>query len=451
MRMNTMFDHFCKFRQSTKPWLCAMILVALMPVTGSFADVANEWGGHIKANGAYVRYDDDSFYTLVGDDTGFDGFLNVRLKETVYLSDSIRFEAHYTAICETGESYKKKYKLRSMAGSFADVLISDSTINDRTRLFDLSKKHSEESDYLLWSRVDRLYVSFKPSWGDIDIGRQVSTWGNGLIFNPMDLFNPFAPSDTVRDYKTGDDLVSVRSTIGDVCEVDLLYIPRRDEVSRNVSSNQSSLAGKLHFFTETMEFDLMLARHYDETISGIGATGTLGGAAWRSDIVWSKWQSDMFCSTLTMRPDKDGYITATANIDYSWVLFNKNMYGLIEYYHNGLGETDYDKAMTSIDLMTRIRRGELFTLGKDYIATQLQVELHPLFNVFMSTINAINDPSGIIQPRATLSVSQNVSLDVGMTTYYGGRETEYGGFRIPGTSLYSNGPENVYFLISCYF
>ncbi len=444
------FEHFSKFRQSIKTLLCAMILAVGIPVTASFADIENEWGGHIKANGAYVRYDNDSYYSLVGEDTGFDGFLNTRLKDTLYLSDSIRFEAHYAATCETGESYKKKYKLRSMAGSFADAFSSDSIINDRTRLFDLSKKHTEESDYLLWSRMDRLYVSFKHSWGDIDIGRQASTWGNGLIFNAMDLFNPFAPSDMVRDYKTGDDLVSLRSTIGDVCEVDLLYIPRRDQVSRNVSSNQSSMAGKLHFFTETMEFDLMLARHYDETISGIGATGTLGGAAWRTDIVWSKWQSDI-CSTPSIHPDNDGYITATVNLDYSWVLFNKNMYGLIEYYHNGSGETDYAKAMTSTELMTRIRRGELFTLGKDYIATQLQVELHPLFNIYISTINNINDPSGIIQPRATLSISENATLDVGMTTYYGGRETEYGGYSIPGTSFYSNSPENIYFVISWYF
>ena len=60
------------------------------------------------------------------------------------------------------------------------------------------------------------------------VGRQAVTWGNGLMFNPMDLFNPFAPSNTVRDYKMGDDLVSVRFNGEGGKELNLLYIPRRN-------------------------------------------------------------------------------------------------------------------------------------------------------------------------------------------------------------------------------
>ena len=40
-----------------------------------------------------------------------------------------------------------------------------------------------------------------PRWGVVCVGRQAVTWGNGLIFNPMDLFNPFSPVDIERDYK----------------------------------------------------------------------------------------------------------------------------------------------------------------------------------------------------------------------------------------------------------
>jgi hypothetical protein len=49
----------------------------------------------------------------------------------------------------------------------------------------------------------RLALGIQPNWGLIRIGHQAVTWGNGLLFNPMDLFNPFSPSDIERDYKIG--------------------------------------------------------------------------------------------------------------------------------------------------------------------------------------------------------------------------------------------------------
>ena len=35
------------------------------------------------------------------------------------------------------------------------------------------------------------------------------SWGNGLVFQPMDLFNPFTPTAVDRDYKPGNDLLLV--------------------------------------------------------------------------------------------------------------------------------------------------------------------------------------------------------------------------------------------------
>jgi len=268
------------------------------------------------------------------------------------------------------------------------------------------------------------------------------TWGNGLIFNPMDLFNPFSPADIVRDYKMGDDLVSVRLNTEAIEEINLLYVPRRNVTTGNLDADASSIAGKLHFFAGDMEVDLMGARHYDETVFGLGGTGYLGDTAWRCDIIWS---------SLEDTPGKSGYFEIVANIDYSWIWFNKNMYGLIEYYHNGLGKDNYTDAMGDFALMERIDRGELFALGKNYINTQIQVELHPLLNLYFNTINNIKDPSGIFQPRLSYSMTQNSTLLLGGNIFYGSRESEYGGFLIPGTPYYTNAAANGYLLFTYYF
>lgn len=403
--------------------------------------INNQFGGHLKLEGDITGYDAQSYFEPVGTETGLDGAASTRLTDKLTFSDTFYIEAHYEAVVKFGDTYKKRNALQENFPWLPDGLISRVSDMDSRRLFDLTKTIKKTKNYLLWHRLDRLFFSVKPAWGDIMVGRQAITWGNGLIFNPMDLFNPFSPSDIVRDYKIGDDLVSVRLNTEAIEEINLLYVPRRN-VTGDLDSDASSIAGKLHFFAGDMEVDLMGSMHYDETIFGIGGTGYLGDTAWRCDIIWS---------SLEDTPGKSGYFEVVANIDYSWTWFNKNIYGLIEYYHNGLGKNNYTDALGDHALMERIDRGELFALGKNYINTQIQVELHPLLNLYFNTINNIKDPSGILQPRLSYNMTRNSTLLLGANIFYGSRESEYGGFLIPGTPYYTNAAPNGYLLFTYYF
>jgi len=426
------------------PLFCfVFIFTSLWAEQKTFTDtINNQFGGHLKLEGGITGYDAQSYFEPVGTQTGLDGAASIRLTDKLAFSDIFYIEAHYEAAVRFGDTYKKRTALQETFPWLPDGLMSRVSDMDNRRLFDLTKTVKETGDTLLWHRLDRLFFSAKPAWGDIMVGRQAVTWGNGLIFNPMDLFNPFSPADIVRDYKMGDDLVSVRLNTEAIEEINLLYVPRRNVTTGNLDADASSIAGKLHFFAGDMEVDLMGARHYDETVFGLGGTGYLGDTAWRCDIIWS---------SLEDTPGKSGYFEIVANIDYSWIWFNKNMYGLIEYYHNGLGKDNYTDAMGDFALMERIDRGELFALGKNYINTQIQVELHPLLNLYFNTINNIKDPSGIFQPRLSYSMTQNSTLLLGGNIFYGSRESEYGGFLIPGTPYYTNAAANGYLLFTYYF
>jgi hypothetical protein len=113
-----------------------------------------------------------------------------------------------------------------------------------------------------------LNFTFKPSWGSVRIGRQAITWGNGLIFNPMDLFNPFPPADIQRDYKVGDDMALAQVALPYSADLQLLYVVRRDPDTNNVEADRNSLAGLLHFSAGTTEFDVMATRHFDDYVVG---------------------------------------------------------------------------------------------------------------------------------------------------------------------------------------
>ncbi|WP_300462996.1 hypothetical protein [Desulfobacula sp.] len=401
----------------------------------------NQLGGHFKLEGGVTGYDAGSYFEPTGTHTGKDGLVGARLTDTLVLSDTVYVEAHYEAFLKWGDTYEKRYDLQQYGPLPVAGLVQDPSAMDNRRLFDLTKTIEKTDDDIAWHRLDRLFFSIKLSRGDIRVGRQAVTWGNGFMFNPMDLFNPFAPSDTVRDYKMGDDLVLVRWDTERFGEADLLYVPRRNATG-DIDFQSASMAGKLHFFAEDIEMDIMGAWHYDEAVLGLGVTGYLGDAAWRTDVVWS---------TLKTANNDNGYVAVVANIDTSWVWFNKNLYGLIEYYHNGLGKHHYTDALGDPDVMERIDRGELFVLGKHYLGGRIQVELHPLLNVYLSVINNVTDPSGIVQPWAVWNVTQNSTLHFGATLFYGKKGSEYGGYLIPGTSYYTNAAPNAFVQFTYYF
>ncbi len=90
-------------------------------------------------------------------------------------------------------------------------------------------------------------------------------------------------------------------------------------------------------------------------------------------------------------------------------------------------------------------------LGKTYLAGSVRVELHPLVNVFPTSINNTRDPSGAIQPRATCDVGQNTQILLGGNFFWGPRGSEFGGIEIAGTDFTTRAADSVFAWLSYYF
>jgi len=373
---------------------------------------------------------------------------DLRINNDTFLGDWGHLETQYEAILTGGKAREKRQDLREIFPDFeGSPLFFGASLKDDRRFMDLTHTIKDEDRYILVQRLDRLNFTFNSNLGSVRIGRQAITWGNGLIFNPMDLFNPFPPADIQRDYKVGDDMVLAQIALPRSADLQLLYVVRRDPDTNNVEADRNSLAGLLHFAAGTTEFDIMATRHFDDYVVGLGSSGIWGGAAWRLD------------TTATFLNDGKGentknYLSGVANIDYSWIWWQKNFYGLLEYYYNGLGESDYPGALSNPDITNRLTRGELFVLGKHYLSAEFQVELHPLFKIFFTGINNMQDPSGILQPRAVWNMTQNLEMKIGANIFYGDNGdpgSEFGGFIIPGTNIHSRSPNNAYLWFNYYF
>ena len=283
------------------PILLFSSIVLLMTLSSGQALSSFPLSGHLKLRTDISGYDSGSIFSLAGVGPYLDGQMDVRLKNTCYLSDDVYIQTHYESVLTGGDTRRKINRLLNQLGlkGIQDLLPSNEIEDDR-RLMDLTHKFTNEDKYIGYHRLDRLALGIKHRYATIILGRQAQTWGNGMVFNPMDLFNPFSPTDIQRDYKIGADMIALTLPNAVGGDLQILYVVRRDS-NHDIKWDYSSLAGKYHRIFNTLEINFMGGRHYEAFVVGLGATGYVKNAAWRMDGTWT------FLDAAGYRNDDNGF------------------------------------------------------------------------------------------------------------------------------------------------
>jgi hypothetical protein len=400
---------------------------------------ADDWkfGGHVKYQYTHTDYRADDIYAVFGDDPARDHGLDLRLK-----AENRRgpwdFAAHYELLALNGDTLAARRNVVAAGIPFTGVV--SGLPDDRRRLFDLTHAITERERRAVVHRLDRLSLGHSGARQTLRFGRQAVSWGNGLVFQPLDFVNPFSPVAIDKDYKTGDDMLYGQWLVGEKDDLQAILLPRRDPVTHHVESDQSTYAVKFRARLAGVDVDLLAARHFSENLAGVGIVKSIGGAVWRLDA--SYIDLDNAGSTTSL----------VTNLDYSWMWGGKNVYGYIEYFRNGVGETDRAHyAAPAAELSARIARGELFTLARDYAGLGLQVELMPLFNLYTNLIANLNDGSKFLQLSGVYDWRQDVQMRAGVNLPSGDRGTEYGGVPVAGSSVFVSTGRAVYLRGAVYF
>lgn len=385
-------------------------LLVLLTSVPAIADSPFE-GGHVKARLQASGYPNDSVQAVRVDDNIFDQAASGRLK-FAGSADSWAFKADYQLIGQFGDS------LEFTGDDTAGLLFPSAELNDDRRLMDLSYTFSDNDDRRVQHRLDRMHLDYRSDRWVARLGRQAVSWGNGLLFNPMDFFNPFAPAAVDTEYKTGDDMLYAQYLADNGDDLQAVWVVRRD-LDENLDANVNSMALKYHGFVGDAEYDLLFSEHYGDTIVGVGGTLPWGGAVLRADV--------MLTDT-----DEDTRWSAVANWSYSWVGFGHNMSGMLEYFYSGYGQDNEeyrpDDILQNTDLAQRLLRGELFTLGKHYLAASVLVEVTPLFQLTPNAFVNLGDGSALLQLVGQYDLAQNWQLLGSVNLPVGGDDTEFGGF-----------------------
>jgi hypothetical protein len=304
--------------------------------------------------------------------------------------------------------------------------------DDRTRLFDLTHVFTDSGKTAVLHRLDRLAVRYASEQVVMKFGRQAITWGNGLVFNVMDIFNPFDPAAVDKEFKTGDDMLYGQYLLSSGNDFQGVMVFRRDPFTEDLEADQSSLAFKYHHMASISEYDGLVAQHYGDILVGAGANVSIGGAVWRGDLMITFADDDTVPSVVT-------------SLSQSWTWGGKNISGVAEYFYNGFGQSDgcysFECLANNPDLLARISRGELFNLGRHYLALSAMIEATPLFLLTPNVFLNLTDPSALIQVIFQNDLKENLLLWSAINVPLGANGTEFGGAAtaVPGIYL-SSGP-----------
>ena len=313
------------------------------------------------------------------------------------------------------------------------VTLDQTPGGDEAHAINLSWGIEDGTRHRSWQRFDRLALRYRSGDWSVTLGRQAVSWGNGMVFQPMGLFTPFAPTTVDRDYKTGDDLFLVERLFANGSDLKLLVVGRKN-VAGELDWDASSAALKWHGFVGAGELELVAARHYQDEVLGIGVRVPIGGALARADIV------------ATSLRDSGWRLSGLLNIDYSLMLLQRNAYVFAEYFHNGFGARDLPETPLdlSAELFARLGRGEVFNLMRDYLAIGGSYEWHPLWNQALTLIGNLGDGSALLQTSISFEPGDHQRVQVGWLEPIGGAGKEFGGVPLLGETVTRGGASTLF-------
>lgn len=309
-------------------------------------------------------------------------------------------------------------------------------------LLDLERSLVDRGPLTASVSLDRLAVGYAGPDLVVRVGRQALTWGSGLVFRPMDLFDPFSPAATDTEYKPGTDMAYAQWLLPGGADLQAVVAPRGARAGQPPTWSESAFALKLHASLVGHGTDWLIARDHGDLVAGIGVNGALGGATWNLELVPSA-------------PAGGGVnLSAVANLSDAVTAFGRNATIFAEYFRNGPGVAGGALNLASLPspLVSRLSRGQVFTVRRDYVAVGSSLELTPLVTLGATLIVDADDASAFALATGTISLADNAALILGAEVPAGPARSEYGGAAVTvGNRVTAAPPASLYVQVRRYF
>jgi len=178
-----------------------------------------DFGGHIKGRLLGQSFPDNSAFKQLVGSTALDIESDLRLNFEAS-KDRWSFDAAYQLFAGYGDRIDPTGLLPGGLGNRLP--------NDDHRFFNLTATIDDDGKFVALHRLDRLSIGYTNDKAVVRLGRQALSWGNGLIFSPMDIVNPFDPTQVDTEYKAGDDMLYAQYLRDNGDDIQFSYVARRN-------------------------------------------------------------------------------------------------------------------------------------------------------------------------------------------------------------------------------
>jgi len=387
-----------------------MFWIVLTSLNSAFAEVNGLEGLQLNADVKtfFVTIHPYDHILMPPSDTA-QAFLDGRIKVDWTLNDSISIEAHHVVTAGT-PMYQTQLEteLQQMGVELeggATTMMTGVGLQ-APEAIDLSWQ-LEDTDLFLQGRTDRVFAQATVGKNTLRLGRQAISFGHGMVFNPMDLVQPFSIATIDNEYKAGIDALRIERYFGMTGQITgvVAYSGSWDIEGMTAVLNASTTFG----WTDVSLFTGLVR---SDRVVGTGVSTSVGSVGLHTDVTVTlpdpnaESVDDPFTRLTTgafWRPFTSSSVTA-------------------EYYYQSLGASDSSQYLTFAQ-SDRYARGELWVMGQHYASLAWAQEITPLSSGTIAVIANIGDASMLLSPSWTLSVSDEVQLVAGGYVGLGDRPT----------------------------
>jgi len=362
------------------------IVVILMLPIGVRADSGS--GSNIQVSGYYKNFlaSSRTLASFPPQENYWVDFNRLRLEFKGNISATTRFDVQYD-----NEAY------------FGDYLATNQFVAQKglasDNYFQLYQAYADNNSVYARHGLYRAYIDSSLGQVDMRAGRQRIAWGSGLFWSPVDIINPFDPTQIEREERRGVDAILADWNYAELSRLSLVYAAHREPIRATTAMRwRSNWSG----------FDLgVTGGHFrNDDMVGVDFAGQ-----WHSIGLRGEW-------TQTWSPVDGSFQRAVISSDYT---ASNSLSTFVELYYNGQGRTDPASYQ-----FPRLFNGEIQNLARRYLGMMVGYDFTPIMKWKNYYIHNFDDGSQFLYSRLAYSSSENSEWTAGAQIFSGSAGSEYG-------------------------
>lgn len=318
-------------------------------------------------------------------------------QQTLLLTSRQRLRVYSAFGLTVGAELRQRALLGKDAGRLGSL--AEAT-GSGLRVLDMGATVMDRQEAMVSMDLDRLWLDWSLAALQVTAGRQRIAWGTGLVWNPVDLFNPVSPFDFDNRERPGADALRLQMYPSTSAKFDLAWVPAADG---------HGAVTALKAGANWLETDVSL-------LVGTREKDLCAGATWSGQLLQGGFRGEYLAILPESRLGADPRHSAMLDLDYTWP---GSLYLHTAVLYQSAGSTDSPDLIEAEAL-------RLLSPSRWSWLVQVARELHPLFRAELASIINPIDSSFFLGPGFSWSLRENLDLEGNAFLYHGSGGTQFG-------------------------